>query len=167
MKPSLKPLGELVHGRRSGGHGDALAFGAAAAEREAMGAVLDQAYHRRESRSLNRIGQATEELAGLAYPRARPKNLACKLAHPRLGCGAAGHHHACAQPLHEPGRIHIAHHELKNLRRALMDNVREQFSRNLPVALRHSAGKFDDLAVVDHRLVRAAVRLLQSFCIGL
>ena len=67
----------------------------------------------------------------------------------------------------KPGRRDVALHELENLVHALMDDVRQQLARNLPVALRHRARQLDHLDWVDQRLVRAAVPLLQPLGVGL
>ena len=67
----------------------------------------------------------------------------------------------------KPADRDVALHEVEDLVHALVDDVRQQLARDLPVALRDGARQLDDLARVHQRLVRAAVLLLQPLGVGL
>ena len=55
---------------------------------------------------------------------------------------------------------------IEDLIGALLDDVRQEFVRDLPVALRDGAGQGDELSGLDHRLVCAAELFLQAIGIG-
>ena len=170
LQPNLEPLRrQLVHRRRRVRHRDALSLrsaGAVSARRcapyctrpttvEYRGACTESA-----SPPRNSPGSPT---------RARPFRRPNSPAHLVPGCAAAPP--VTTTPadsrFQEAGLLHVAHHQLEDLRRALVDDVREQFARDFAVALRDRARQLDDLAVVDHRLICAAVGLLQPLGVGL
>src|SRR5690242_6644597 len=57
--------------------------------------------------------------------------------------------------------------EIKNFVDALMNDLRENFSRDMPLSLRRCARQLDHFVGIDHRLVRTTVPLLQALCVRL
>src|SRR6185503_18317244 len=95
------------------------------------------------------------------------KDIGGKLADALHRRGAAGDHHTAVETLRKSGALDFREYQIEYLVHPLMDDVRENFARQLAIALGDCAWQLNYVAGIHERLVRAPVSLLQSLGVRL
>src|SRR5258706_4391312 len=132
-----------------------------------MRAVEGETDYCREAWRIDGIAQPANVLRRRPDPDSGSEDVRCELGNALHRCGATADHHAPIQSLRKTRSLDLAQHEIEDFVHALVDDVREDFARNVPIALRDCAGQLYHLRRIDERLVRAPVFLLQSLGVGL
>src|SRR6476469_9236274 len=165
LQPRLHALRETIDA--GGVQCEPLPADTRAAERKSMRCVLRKPRHRRKSRSFYRVSQSTNVFRWNSDADTSPEYVARELDHPLHRRGTTGEHDPRAQLPGVTGGSNVALHEIEDFVHALVDDMRQQLTRNLAIALCHRAGKLKNLGRVDHWLIGTPVPLLQSLGIRL
>src|SRR5512132_958622 len=105
-----------------------------------MRAVKCEAHDGRETRGVYGIAQPSDVFRGRPNADAGSEHIRGQLCDALHRRGATGDHYSAVQSLRKARSLNLTYDEIEDLVHALMDDMRQHFTRNVPFPLRHGAG---------------------------
>src|SRR5690606_2103114 len=136
-------------------------------QRQAVRPVLRESHYRREPGRVDCLTKTSGLLGGDSDAHACAEHLRCEIPDAVQHRRASSEYHAGAEPASVPGALDLALCQGQDLVEPLMDDVRQQLTGNVTLALRRSARQEYRLARGNERLVRGTVALLEPLRVRL